>query len=59
MSLREQFRNSVAKIQIRVDRINNIKRPRQDHLDEKNDKQKLIQILQKQLDQINALLDTP
>ncbi len=29
------------------------------HLDEKNDKQQLIQILQRQLDQINTLLGTP
>jgi hypothetical protein len=36
-----------------------MRRPKQEHLDEKNDKQQLVQILQRQLDQINALLGTP
>ncbi|MGB3192871.1 MAG: hypothetical protein WBB43_25965 [Limnoraphis sp.] len=57
-SLREQFKNKIAKLQVRINKIDNMKRPRQDHIDEKNDTEKLIQILQKQLDQINALLGT-
>ena len=59
MSLREQFKNAVAKIQVRVDKIDAMPRPQQKHLDEKNDKQQLIQILQRQLNQINTLLGTP
>ncbi|MEG4853539.1 hypothetical protein QUB10_21970 [Microcoleus sp. B5-D4] len=58
-SLREQFKNTIAKLQVRVNKIDTMARPKQDHIDEKNDKEKLIQILQKQLDQINALLGTP
>ena len=34
-------------------------RPQRKHLDEKTDKQQLIQTLQGQLDQINALLGIP
>jgi hypothetical protein len=58
-SLREQFKNKIAKLQVRLNKIDTMKRPRQDHIDEKNDTEKLIQILQKQLNQINALLGTP
>jgi len=59
MSLREQFKNMIAKVQVRIDKIDTMRRPKQEHLDEKNDKQQLVQILQRQLDQINALLGTP
>jgi hypothetical protein len=59
MSLREQFKNTIAKLQVRIDKIDAMRNPRQGHLDEKNDKQQLIQILQRQLDQINALLGVP
>ncbi|EAW34511.1 hypothetical protein [Lyngbya sp. PCC 8106] len=58
-SLREQFKNTIAKLQVRINKIDTMARPKQDHIDEKNDKEKLIQILQKQLDQINALLGAP
>ena len=58
MSLREQFRNAIAKLQVRIDKINAMPRPRQGHLDEKSDKQQFVQILQRQLDQINTLLGT-
>jgi hypothetical protein len=55
-ALCEQFKNKVAELQTRVDRINSMPRPQRKHLDEKTDKQQLIQTLQGQLDQINALL---
>ena len=55
-ALCEQFRNKVAELQTRVDKIDSMARPQQKHRVEKNDKQQLIQILQGQLDQINALL---
>lgn len=58
-ALCEQFKNKVAELQTRVDRINAMPRPQRKHLDEKTDKQQLIQILQRQLDQINTLLGTP
>jgi hypothetical protein len=58
-ALREQFKNTIAKLQNRIDKIDNFKRPRQEHFDEKNDKLQLIQILQDQLDQINTLLGAP
>lgn len=58
-ALCEQFKNKIAELQIRVDRINGMLRPQRKHLDEKTDKQQLIQILQGQLDQINVLLGTP
>lgn len=58
-ALCEQFKNKVAELQTRVDRINSMHRPQRKHLDEKTDKQQLIQTLQGQLDQINALLGTP
>ena len=59
MSLREQFKNAVAKLQVRIDKIDGMPRPRQEHFDEKSDKQQLVQILQRQLDQINTLLGAP
>lgn len=52
------MQNKIAELQIRVDRINAMTRPQQKHLDEKTDKQQLVQILQGQLNQINALLGT-
>jgi hypothetical protein len=55
-ALCEQFKNKVAELQTRIDRINTMPRPQRKHFDEKTDKQQLIQILQIQLDQINALL---
>lgn len=58
-ALCEQFRNKVAELQTRIDKIDAMARPQRKHLDEKTDKQQLIHILQGQLDQINALLGTP
>lgn len=58
-ALCEQFRNKVAELQTRIDKIDSMARPQQRHRDEKTDKQQLIQILQGQLDQINALLGIP
>lgn len=57
-ALCEQFRNKVAELQTRIDKIDSMARPQQKHRAEKTDKQQLIQILQGQLDQINALLGT-
>lgn len=58
-ALREQFKNTIAKLQSRIDKIDNMKSPRQEHFDEKLDKQQLIQILQEQLARINTLLSVP
>lgn len=58
-SLREQFKNAIAKLQVEINKIDALKRQKQKHLDDKKDKEKLIQILQRQLDQINGLLGTP
>jgi hypothetical protein len=58
-ALQEQFKNTISQFQGRVDEITNMKRPQQKHHSEKSDKQQRIQILQRQLDQINALLGTP
>ncbi len=58
-ALQEQFKNTIAQFQVRVDEITNMKRPQQKHHSEKTDKQQGIQVLQKQLDQINALLGNP
>jgi hypothetical protein len=58
-ALQDQFKNTIAGFQRRVDEITNMKRQQQKHRSEKTDIQQRIQILQKQLDQINALLGTP
>lgn len=55
----EQFKNKVAELQTRIDRIDTMSHPQRKHLDEKTDKQQFIQTLQGQLDQINTLLGTP
>ncbi|MBW4553239.1 MAG: hypothetical protein KME35_19315 [Aphanocapsa sp. GSE-SYN-MK-11-07L] len=58
-ALCEQFKNKVAELQTRIDRINAMAHPHQKHLDERTDKQQLIQILRGQLNQIQALLSIP
>ncbi|QSJ19752.1 hypothetical protein JYQ62_14185 [Nostoc sp. UHCC 0702] len=58
-ALQEQFRNTIAQHQARVDEITRMRRPKGNHQTEKSDKLQLIQILQRQLDQINLLLGTP
>lgn len=58
-ALQQQFTNTIAQHQARVDKISNMQRPNRNHETEKSDKLQLIQILQQQLDQINLLLGTP
>ncbi|HHG90167.1 MAG TPA: hypothetical protein ENJ90_06790 [Devosia sp.] len=58
-ALREQFENKIAELQYRINQIDSMKRPQQRHRDERADKQRLVNILQQQLDEINALLGTP
>jgi hypothetical protein len=58
-ALREQFANSVAELQSRVTRIGQMARPTSEHRAELADKQRLIAILQQQLNEINALLGIP
>lgn len=58
-ALREQFANSVAELQTRVTRINQMARQTAEHRAELADKQRLIGILQQQLNDINTLLGIP
>lgn len=58
-ALQQQFTNTIAQHQARVDKISNMQRPKRNHETEKSDKLQLIQILQQQLDQINLLLGMP
>jgi hypothetical protein len=58
-ALREQFKNKIAELQSRIIRIDNMSRPRLKHVDERADKQRLVDILQQQLDEIQALLGAP
>jgi hypothetical protein len=58
-ALREQFKNKIAELQNRIIQIDNMPRPRRQHLDERADKQRLVDILQQQLDEIQALLGAP
>ena len=55
-ALREQFANSIARLQTRINRIHQMTRPAANHRAELADKQRLVEILQQQLDEINALL---
>ena len=58
-ALQEQFTNKIAELQYRITVIDNMSRPQRKHHEERADKQRLVEILQQQLDEINALLDTP
>lgn len=58
-ALREQFSNKIAELQHRINEIENMSRPQRRHWDERADKQRLLDILQQQLNEINALLGTP
>jgi len=58
-ALREQFANTIAEVQARVNKINGMARQTADHRTELADKQRLIAILQQQLNEINVLLGIP
>jgi len=58
-ALREQFANSTAQLDTRINRINAMLRPTADQRAELADKERLRAILQRQLDEINALLGPP
>ena len=58
-ALREQFKNKIAELRNRIIQIDNMSRPQRKHHDERSDKQRLVDILQQQLDEINDLLGAP
>jgi len=58
-ALREQFQNSIAELQTRIHRIQQMARPSNAHRVELADKQRLLGILQRQFDEINLLLGNP
>ncbi|GEM_PF-2457664 len=58
-ALREQFENKIAELRNRIIQIDNMSRPQRKHHEERSDKQRLVAILQQQLDEINDLLEAP
>jgi len=58
-ALREQFQNRIAALQTRIHRIQQMARPSAEHRAELADKQHLLETLQRQFDEISALLGTP
>jgi hypothetical protein len=58
-ALQKEFVYRISKLRDRINEIDNMKRPTRNHQAEKHNKENLQQILQGQLDQINALLGTP
>lgn len=58
-ALREQFRNTIAELQTRIHRIEQMTRRKEEHRAELADKQHLLRILEGQLSEINALLGNP
>ncbi|NJN59429.1 MAG: hypothetical protein HC879_19005 [Leptolyngbyaceae cyanobacterium SL_5_9] len=58
-ALQKEFIYRISKLRDRINEIDSMKRPTRKHQVEKHTKENLQQILQGQLDQINALLDIP
>jgi hypothetical protein len=58
-ALQKEFVYRINKLRDRINEIDNMKRPNRSHQAEKHNKESLMQILQGQLDQINALLEPP
>lgn len=56
LALREQFIASIGQLQLRVDEIDRMARPRPKHQSERADKQQLIAILQNQLADIESFI---
>jgi hypothetical protein len=58
-ALQEEFEYRINQLRLRIFEIDHMRRQQRRHQTEKRNKENLIQILQGQLDQINALLGTP